>query len=257
MKFYLAGPMRGIKDFNFPAFDECAEYLKGCAFEVVNPAQLDRDEGFDPNGDGTIEEAQRRKMLGRDMAALAGCHGIMMLPGWSQSGGAKLELAFARETGIQVWYYDPAGPLGDRLLLSPLPADTTPILELTVSADDIVSTGGEVRITDPTTGGQKGSKEARHSLIPVGPLDLLARVYGRGSKKYDDWNWAKGYKWSLSYDAMQRHLNKFWKGEEIDEELGLPHLACAAWHCFTLLEYSTVERHRVRDDRFKEPKNDD
>lgn len=93
---------------------------------------------------------------------------------------------------------------------------------------------GEVRTTS-ATGGQKGTKPERYDLIPVGPLAHLARTYGFGAEKYDDNNWQKGYDWKLSYAALQRHLNAFWGGEDFDPEIGTPHLANAAWHCFTLM----------------------
>ena len=70
----------------------------------------------------------------------------------------------------------------------------------------------EVRTTSKT-GGEKGVKLERFDLIPVGPLTELARLYGIGAKKYDDRNWEKGYEWSKSYAAMQRHANEFWAGK--------------------------------------------
>ena len=42
MRIYIAGPMRGYTLDNFPAFDEAAEYLKRCDWEVISPAELDR-----------------------------------------------------------------------------------------------------------------------------------------------------------------------------------------------------------------------
>lgn len=102
--------------------------------------------------------------------------------------------------------------------------------------------GNETRVTDPTTGGQKGSKPERFDLIPSEPLESLARVYGLGSAKYDDHNWRKGYKWSLSFAAMMRHAWAFWRGEDNDRESGQPHMAHAAWHCFTLLWFSQYRR---------------
>ncbi len=92
----------------------------------------------------------------------------------------------------------------------------------------------EVRETDPLTGGQKGSKLARFSLIPTDWLWALAEHYGRGSLKYSDRNWEKGYKWSLSYDALNRHLNAWWGRDEIDEETGSSHLLAVAWHAASL-----------------------
>lgn len=105
----------------------------------------------------------------------------------------------------------------------------------------------ETRITDPRTGGQKGSKLERFDLIPAEPLEALARVYGIGAQKYADDNWRKGYSWRLSFAALMRHAWAFWRGEDTDAESGQPHLAHAAWHCFTLLWF--MQRRPALDDR--------
>ena len=102
-------------------------------------------------------------------------------------------------------------------------------------------------MVDPNTGAQKGRKEERFDLIPPAALRTLARVYGRGSVKYADRNWEKGYDWSLSFGAMQRHAWAFWDGEDIDQDSGLPHLAAVAWHALALLTY--METHPEKDDR--------
>ena len=41
MKIYIAGPMTGIKDFNFPAFFEAEKQLNKLGHEVYNPAHND------------------------------------------------------------------------------------------------------------------------------------------------------------------------------------------------------------------------
>jgi hypothetical protein len=115
------------------------------------------------------------------------------------------------------------------------------------AAEAAVPRDGEVRITDPNTGGQKGQK-----LAQIGALDPLAllevgKVAGFGAQKYDRFNFAKGYKWSLSYDALQRHLMDWAAGAEADDESGLSHLGHAAWHCLALLTF--VLRERGTDDR--------
>lgn len=94
----------------------------------------------------------------------------------------------------------------------------------------------EVRVTDPETGGQKGQKQARFDLLPVGALWEVARHFGVGAAKYDDNNWRRGYAWSLSYAAMQRHANLFWEGETNDEETGTHHLAAVAFHALVLIQ---------------------
>lgn len=105
----------------------------------------------------------------------------------------------------------------------------------------------ETRITNPITGGQKGSKPERYDLIPPGPMSLLARQYGVGASKYADRNWERGYSWSLNFAALMRHAWAFWRGETIDPETGLPHMAAVAWHAFALLEFA--DTHPELDDR--------
>ena len=92
----------------------------------------------------------------------------------------------------------------------------------------------ETRAVDPDTGGAKGSKLAQFSLIPGEFLWALAEHFGVGALKYERNNYLRGYRWSLSYDALQRHLHQWLLGEKIDPETGSSHLIAAAWHCCAL-----------------------
>ena len=105
----------------------------------------------------------------------------------------------------------------------------------------------EYIVQDLETGAKKASKLARFDLIPAEPLWTLAEHYGVNLEKYDARNWEKGYDWSLSYAAINRHLNLWWRGEDIDPDNCMPHLAAVAWHAFTLLEFSRT--HPEKDDR--------
>jgi hypothetical protein len=105
----------------------------------------------------------------------------------------------------------------------------------------------EVRVTDPVTGGQKGMKDERMDLVPWEPIRQISRVYAYGAGKYSDHNWRKGYKWSLSYAALMRHLTAFWEGEDFDKESGLSHLAHAGFHILALLWFSVYRK--SHDDR--------
>lgn len=92
----------------------------------------------------------------------------------------------------------------------------------------------EVRARDPKTGGEKGVKPQRLSLVPARALLALSEVYNYGAEKYDDpHNWRRGYPWSWSFDAMQRHALAWWDGEDLDPESGLSHLAHVGWHALT------------------------
>lgn len=100
----------------------------------------------------------------------------------------------------------------------------------------------EVRVTDPATGGEKGTKLQRFSLIPRDFLWALAEHYGKGARKYADRNWERGYQWHLTLDAHDRHLGAWlhgtpengWMPEDNDPETGSSHLVAAVWHLITL-----------------------
>ncbi len=97
------------------------------------------------------------------------------------------------------------------------------------------------------TGGQKGRKPERMSLLPREALEALSRQFAYGADKYETYNWLKGYPWSWSYDALQRHLLAWWDGEETDEESGESHLAAVGFHVMALLTFQ--ERSLGSDDR--------
>jgi hypothetical protein len=105
----------------------------------------------------------------------------------------------------------------------------------------------ETRITNPATGGQKGSNLCRMDLIPAKPLWKVGELYGRGCAKYSARNWELGYAWSLSFAAMMRHAWQFWGGEKTDSETKCDHLASVVFHAMALMEF--CETHPELDDR--------
>ena len=108
---YIAGPMRGIPLYNFPAFDLAAEKLFNEGWDPVNPADLDRAIGYYPEEviEGadwnTIPESlSLPTIIKKDLDALQQCDAIYMLNGWEKSKGAKAELAVALWMGIEVLF---------------------------------------------------------------------------------------------------------------------------------------------------------
>jgi nucleoside 2-deoxyribosyltransferase len=226
---YLAGPMRNYPAYNFHAFHKATAHLRAMGFTVISPAEMDVEHGFDPIANpGQQPTETLAQCMARDLAAVAKCDMVAVLDGWEKSEGASIEVEVARRLKKGVIYADTLQPV----------TQTQPVQ------------AGEVRVTDPTTGGQKGMKMERFDLIPVEPLEELARVYGRGAMKYADDNWRRGYDWKLSFGALMRHAWAFWRGESIDAETGRHHLACAAWHCFTLMWF---ERYKPEHDHRKQP----
>lgn len=104
----------------------------------------------------------------------------------------------------------------------------------------------EQRVTSDT-GGQKGQKLAQLGALDPATLGEVARVAGMGAAKYERYNYLKGYPWSLSFDALCRHLLAFWGGEDTDPESGLSHMGHVAWHALALIAFTS--RHPDFDDR--------
>ena len=75
----------------------------------------------------------------------------------------------------------------------------------------------------PINPGRKDDQEKlRFDLIPAEVETALAAVLTYGAKRYSDRNWEKGLDWMRCYAAARRHLNAWLRGEDIDEESGLP-----------------------------------
>lgn len=107
-----------------------------------------------------------------------------------------------------------------------------------------------VRATSKT-GGQKEIKLEQYSLVPVVPLREVARVYGHGAVKYAPNNWRLGYPFAWSLDSLGRHIEAFKEGEDLNPETGLHHLAHAAFHLFSLMDWSMNKNYKQFDDRWK------
>jgi hypothetical protein len=285
MKVYISGPMSGLPNFNIKAFDALAVRLRNLGHEVVSPAELD-DPAFRSACMATegridelralcerddIEPATWGDLLARDVKLLAddGVRGIVVLDGWERSRGALLELFVGRLCNLPIFVldHDTLRPVAlDKILSAHKnaagyihPLNTTlyhPIGEgspkdpkdwVLLDTAESVQADAETRVVDPDTGGEKGLKDEVEGDICPKALIQVARVCGFGRKKYSRANYLKGYAWSSSYDAMQRHLKAFWAGEEINDESGIHHLAHGAWHALALLAF--VIRKVGKDDR--------
>lgn len=113
MKIYLAGPMRGIPEFNYPAFHFHAGQLRAEGHFVFSPAERDIERhGVDISkgnvtGDNDVAEKQHgfslREALRDDMVFICmEAEAIALMPGWENSKGANAERATAVALGLQV-----------------------------------------------------------------------------------------------------------------------------------------------------------
>ncbi len=110
---YLGNKMSGVPFFNAPWFDAAERTLRKLpgVRDVFNPAQHDRDMGFDPMNcpNGSKEEAVAagfaiRKALGADWAWIAeNSNGMIAGPSWARSPGTISEIACHQALGLPVW----------------------------------------------------------------------------------------------------------------------------------------------------------
>jgi len=87
MDLYIAGPMTGYPDSNYPAFNEAALRLRDVGYNVVNPAEISLE---DHGGARHYVD-----FLREDLRQMLKCTGVAFLDGWWNSSGARNEINVA------------------------------------------------------------------------------------------------------------------------------------------------------------------
>lgn len=201
-KVYLAGPMRGLPNLGFDRFDAAAAELRQRGYDVISPADLDREVGFDPSvgcpGDFDLDAAIRR-----DTEAIMGCDAIAMLPGHEQSRGATAERHLAIWRGIDVLEYPSMAPLE-----CGKPAVGVPSVALIKDGETVVNEHG----------GKQSHLSARFDCIPPEMLKLLAQCLGYGARRYGVGNWRQ-IPIEDNLGHALNHINEFRLGDQSEPHL--------------------------------------
>lgn len=93
-----------------------------------------------------------------------------------------------------------------------------------------------------------GITKAPLSVIPAPALHALGLAMMEGALKYGRHNYRDaGIRYSVYYDAIQRHMSAWWEGEDIDPDSGLPHVVKAMACCCIL--FDAMVRENGNDDR--------
>ena len=101
MRIYISGPMTGLPDHNYPAFNAAEAQWEARGWTVRNPA---RNFGGDEN-------RKREEYMRLDFEHLLEVDAIALLPGWQDSRGARAEIVVALELGLDVFDAITALPL--------------------------------------------------------------------------------------------------------------------------------------------------
>lgn len=116
-----------------------------------------------------------------------------------------------------------------------------------------VKTPDNERLAEAIGGTKHDHEKPRVELLPADALEEIAKVLTFGAKKYDAYNWCKGFQWGRLIGAALRHIYAFSRGEDKDPETGLSHIAHASC-CLLFLIWH--EKHLpALDDRYK-PKSE-
>lgn len=96
---YLAGPMTGYVDKNFPRFYEVAGVLEGMGFVVHNPADMENTE----------VELTWEEYMAMDAELVGEADMVVLLENWRDSKGARAEVEMARDQDMPVYEYVDGG----------------------------------------------------------------------------------------------------------------------------------------------------
>lgn len=113
--WYLAGPMSGLPKFNYPTFLEASHKLRNVhGLRIISPAEQDSYEKFAlimNSEDGDLSKLPEvgtwADFLAHDVKLISEqVTGIIFLPNWAKSKGAKLEAYIGLLHGHDFAYFD-------------------------------------------------------------------------------------------------------------------------------------------------------
>lgn len=93
-RVYIAGPMSGVPQFNYPAFRAAAVELRRLGYFVISPVEIGEAWA------GGQTEHPPQEYLRHDIEHLVHCDAIALLPDWDRSVGARCEAAIALTLGL-------------------------------------------------------------------------------------------------------------------------------------------------------------
>lgn len=92
---YIAGPMTGLPEFNYPLFFSVEASLRTLGVnDIENPARVEIPQGLVPNWNWYMRAGLTR---------LLRCNTIVLLDNWEESAGAVIEQGLAETLGLTMY----------------------------------------------------------------------------------------------------------------------------------------------------------
>lgn len=98
LTYYLAGPMSGYPRYNYDEFDLACKVLRRAQLNIRSPHEIEYP------ASQVLGDLPYQVYIDGGLALLDECEGIVLLPGWPQSTGARLELDRALARDLPVLY---------------------------------------------------------------------------------------------------------------------------------------------------------
>ena len=98
---YISGPIKNITDGNMQAFDDAEKQLRQLGYDVLNPHKIGEELNirfFEIGKIPTYEDYLKEDII----QMLSKCDKVLVLRGWRNSNGSKLEIANALACGLDV-----------------------------------------------------------------------------------------------------------------------------------------------------------
>ena len=113
MRVYIAGPMTGHEDYNREGFEKGVAFCNEQGWIPVNPWGVDplHEDDCPPGPKYTHVQGTHpwECWLKASLRKMLTCQQILMLPGWENSRGARIEHDLAEKCGMTIWYMYPDG----------------------------------------------------------------------------------------------------------------------------------------------------
>lgn len=231
---YIAGPMSGIKFLNYPAFDVARDELTAAGCNVISPADLGRDAGYDATAlpedtdwSNAYPGIDMDEVIAQDVDVILNrADAVALIANWADSTGARAEKALAEWKKLELMYRQPDGTYSHNRT-QPVPVPCGPVANPKQACGD--------------------------AKLPLHLWPTSATMYGcvgmlNGALSYGRSNFREAPILASTYfSAICRHLFAWWEGEDVDPVDKVPHLSALLANPAIIVDAMT--HGRLIDDR--------